>query len=330
MIRCEEAKEWIQLQLDHELDESNQVLLQENLTSCSACRDYHEKMNQLHLQLSQMPKPTLHGSLVDQLFQADTNQVQIPVFKNKSRWFKGSLKKPLIGVLAASILIGLWFPVSGLFVSNQSSSSDKGQIAVFDAPINQNVGQTTFVQSNVKESKSEQEGNLGKGLNKEPNNKETSNKPTDEYQKKKMIDQENNRSVALKDPIQEEQPQRDRSLTKDPSESPKEDDAFTADENGMLISITGTEIPPFPYQIKEEDRQLVIYDQNHIEIYRTHQWEEGFSVHWIVENENLINYQLFDQQGQLIAKYQINIIEKKEEKIDQKEETVKKIEETIE
>ncbi len=98
---------------------------------------------------------------------------------------------------------------------------------------------------------------------------------------------------------------------------------FTQDMgNGM--GVTATESAPKAindgaeaevYQVKEEHHQLVIY-KNGVEAFRTEQWDEDVSVEWSKEGEQQIVYMLYTKEGKIIATYRIDLLEKREEKIE--------------
>jgi len=70
---------------------------------------------------------------------------------------------------------------------------------------------------------------------------------------------------------------------------------------------------PYAYQVKEENRQLVIY-QNEEVIYRSRHWEDDQSVQWRMENQHQLIYTLYSSKGKVVATYQIDLLQKKEEK----------------
>lgn len=71
------------------------------------------------------------------------------------------------------------------------------------------------------------------------------------------------------------------------------------------------------YRIEIQDNQLMIYDQNNIEVFKTDKWSDDLTVEWSIEKNNLISYYLYDIDKQVVAKYRIDLIEKKEEIIEE-------------
>lgn len=69
--------------------------------------------------------------------------------------------------------------------------------------------------------------------------------------------------------------------------------------------------------VKIENRQLIIFDNNNMEIYRTNQWDENLIVRWYILDDNHIIYTLFDNQNKKVGEYKINISEKIEEKVEE-------------
>ena len=80
-------------------------------------------------------------------------------------------------------------------------------------------------------------------------------------------------------------------------------------------TVTSTKVPA--YQVSEIDHQLVVYAEDK-EIYRTPAWASDLKMVWQYSetNSNHIIYSLYNQADQLMAKYQIDLEQKNEEKIE--------------
>jgi len=85
------------------------------------------------------------------------------------------------------------------------------------------------------------------------------------------------------------------------------DSAIVAEENAL---VAGTSID---YRVEMIDYQLVIYDNNNNEVFVSTKWDDKFTVDWSIDEGSFINYRLYDVNGQIVKKYRINLIEKKEE-----------------
>lgn len=67
------------------------------------------------------------------------------------------------------------------------------------------------------------------------------------------------------------------------------------------------------YRVEVVNNQLVIYDSYNNQIFMSAKWDDKFTVKWEIDKNDFIIYQLFDDNGQVVAKYRINLVEKKEE-----------------
>lgn len=121
---------------------------------------------------------------------------------------------------------------------------------------------------------------------------------------------EDNSTALQIQPTQEYGINSEESVEKSPelTEGTKESDALTQEsENYALVS--GASID---YRVEMVDNQLIIYDSSNNEVFVSTQWDDKYTVKWNIE-ETLINYQLFDENSQIVAKYRIDLVEKKEE-----------------
>lgn len=95
----------------------------------------------------------------------------------------------------------------------------------------------------------------------------------------------------------------------------KDDGTKENTSNGNEIGIMGIEATNMNlYNIEQVENQLIISQEESI-IYKTTEWEQGLNAQWEIINENEIIYSLFDKDNNLVEKYKINLLEKKEEKI---------------
>lgn len=75
-----------------------------------------------------------------------------------------------------------------------------------------------------------------------------------------------------------------------------------------LVSGTSTD-----YRVEIVDNQLIIYDSSNNEVFVSTKWDDKYTPKWDIYEKDLVDYQLFDENGQVVVKYRINLIEKKEE-----------------
>lgn len=64
-MKCQEAEEWMQRYLDHELNEEDSSLLFEHIGGCKACAEAFEQLSDLFARLEMLPQVTPNFSLVD-------------------------------------------------------------------------------------------------------------------------------------------------------------------------------------------------------------------------------------------------------------------------
>jgi len=98
------------------------------------------------------------------------------------------------------------------------------------------------------------------------------------------------------------------------TEQPLVDAADAKEEDGLEQSKEAESVS-LPYKIKEQDNRLIIYQEDK-EIFKTAKWNENLEVKWEMVNEGEVTYSLYNSAGKLMEKYQININEKSEKKLD--------------
>jgi len=74
-VKCEEALEWIQRELDGDLTPEEQSSLRRHLSICTGCAAEAERFKRLSDDLSRLPRVTPPHSLVDRLIESG----QLPV-----------------------------------------------------------------------------------------------------------------------------------------------------------------------------------------------------------------------------------------------------------
>lgn len=67
------------------------------------------------------------------------------------------------------------------------------------------------------------------------------------------------------------------------------------------------------YRVEIVDNQLIIYDSSNNEVFVSTEWNDKYTPNWDIYEKDFVDYQLFDENGQVVVKYRINLIEKKEE-----------------
>lgn len=123
-MRCEEALEWIQRELDGDLAPEEEVLLRRHLSTCIQCAAEADRFRRLSEGLSRLPRVTPPHSVVDRLIESGQLRAGERVCprtesqRRRFRWWIGG------GAAAAILLIGsagLW---AGWFRSDAPAPAD--------------------------------------------------------------------------------------------------------------------------------------------------------------------------------------------------------------
>ena len=110
-MRCEEALEWIQRELDGDLTSEEKLLLRRHLSTCSGCAAEAERLKRLSDGLSRLPRVTPPHSVVDRLIESGqlpgggASRQREGIKRRRFGWWFG-------GGAAAAVLVfvfvGLW------------------------------------------------------------------------------------------------------------------------------------------------------------------------------------------------------------------------------
>jgi hypothetical protein len=165
-MNCQEVIEFMQRQLDGDLDAQDEAQLADHLKHCSECAEMHQRLMQLSSELTNLPKVVPAYSLVDAILpklveidlqnsanspsNPNTNYIptaaQPPLSIPRTRRFGSSFSwKAAGGVIAAGLVLGIF-----LFQTNHSSSY---QADVLLAPRNKDQTATNAAGTQSADSK---------------------------------------------------------------------------------------------------------------------------------------------------------------------------------
>lgn len=124
-MRCEEALEWIQRELDGDLTPEEKALLRRHLSTCTECASEANRLKRLSDGLSRLPRVTPPHSVVDRLIESgqlpeggESRQRIGHRKRRRFRWWLGG------GAAAAVLLIGSFGLWAGWFQSDAPNPVD--------------------------------------------------------------------------------------------------------------------------------------------------------------------------------------------------------------
>jgi len=122
-VKCEEALEWIQRELDGDLTPEEQSSLRRHLSICTGCAAEAERFKRLSDDLSRLPRVTPPHSLVDRLIESGQlpggeASGKVEGTRRRFAWWLGS------GAAAAVLLIGFAGLWAGWFEAREPDSAD--------------------------------------------------------------------------------------------------------------------------------------------------------------------------------------------------------------
>ncbi|WP_127579772.1 zf-HC2 domain-containing protein [Paenibacillus koleovorans] len=146
-MTCQEAVEWMQRDLDHDLSDSERQALVSHMSRCPDCAEMFTRLQQLSLELAQLPKVTPPYSLVDailpRLEELDRERIFEQTEKNAgpavhpfpaapaagqrgerraSRWKRLFPFSAIGGVVAAGIVLTLFITNQGGLMKNKETA----------------------------------------------------------------------------------------------------------------------------------------------------------------------------------------------------------------
>ncbi len=290
MITCETAKEYISLKLDNELDKDSIMVLDEHLLACHQCQQYEEDLQKLDQILSYLPEVKMEGSIVDLLItEGKLPSIEQPTIEQSTTEYKSPTLKESNNTNAIN-----FENHTGKFESKNSWSKSIGlkpwhKTLLVASLMLALIPIYYLANTQYMSSESSQEKSMQMAITEAPIAES----------KDQQLDAGENMGItgfAVEDSAQNNEA------------SMKE----MSDSNASLTSAP-------VYQVAEEEHQLVVIEQER-EIYRTAPWDAGLRMEWQFSenNSNIIIYSLYDQKNQLVAKYQIDLVKKTEEKIAEK------------
>jgi len=243
LINCQQAREYMSLQLDEVLEKSLTDQLEEHLHQCDSCTNYMSRLESLHLQLSNMPDVSLEESIVDRLIATEKfskKEADKSINKLSSFPFKKKLL-PWYGVAVAAIIAISFIP--SVLLPNSGNEIADQELAV------RNPDEIPLVEPRI--------------------------------EKTPKINQNDN------------------------SEQIGPQMSIMAEENSSFSAVP-------PIQIEVQENQLII-SKDQQEIYRTNKWSDDLTIQWEIVNDDTVNYFLYNNIGEQVKAYQINLITKQEE-----------------
>lgn len=120
-MRCEQAEEWMQRDLDGDLQPEQKQALQRHLATCDTCARQQAEWESLQKRLASLPPVSPPVSLVDRL-QEEWSQEVVPS-RSRASWIRRTSWG--MGGLAAALLLVWWW---GAGVDAPSTSSTNGPV----------------------------------------------------------------------------------------------------------------------------------------------------------------------------------------------------------
>lgn len=165
-MTCQEAVEWMQRNLDHDLDDSEREKMMAHVSQCRDCTEMYTRLQQLSHELASLPRVMPPFSLVDsilpQLDEIDRMRIRdkteehlsatshhVPVIPSSKRWMSQWKRVFPLGTIGGVVAAGVMI---ALFITNtdsgmmKRSNSDSGFMSMelsdrkSDTPASQKSG----------------------------------------------------------------------------------------------------------------------------------------------------------------------------------------------
>jgi hypothetical protein len=196
-MTCQEVMDFMQRQLDGDLNENEAEILTAHTRHCSDCADMFERLKRLSTELESLPKVVPAFSIVDSIMP-QLDQIELATVEHKQQdadveaeasqpvsrraprrregsWFKRVSWPAVSGVVAAGIVAGLFLVMYNPVQPNMDSKSDT---ASTDSAATSDVGAKAFKQGIVVSEEGLQTSSAAEVTTESPANTEDSSAAT--------------------------------------------------------------------------------------------------------------------------------------------------------
>lgn len=246
-MKCEEAREWIQRDLDGDLLPAEKEALTEHLRLCKECRNFQEKILELHLGLASLPKVHPPYSLVDAILprleemEDGIHPTQEVIRKKQKpvRWIRYA------SIAAAFALIGLtfvqWMRGFAPVEKNDLPSARQGEI--FVAGSNSATSEKSTQRSGTEEDKTKGAEEPHSNGEEQPSTREMTGAMKDQSTDREKADTVNDTGKKTSQPVEKPPQERNAPMEEPPDIKPDQvhnqvDSSFVVkgDQNRKTIS----------------------------------------------------------------------------------------------